>query len=325
MTSSNAAAIVPATNKFSTATPKVSIVTPSYNQGHFIERTILSVLRQDYPNLQYIVLDSLSKDKTHDILGRYRERISIVVEEKDKGQADAINTGFRKADGEILAYLNSDDVYASPDTVSKAVQFLVQNQSTDLVYGKRYYIDVNGYYYLSYPYRPFNHEQVIKACYIPQECCFWTKDIYERSGSRVNESYHFAMDYELWLRFLKNGAQFASVDDVWGYFRWYPGQKSTEEWEKHGLPEIAKLQTEYFGSHTPADVMSDIFMEHYSTVSKMSDVKRFSLYNRVWHEEVKLKQSLFRFAPIDHWVFQRPNSKDVNADEYRVRRENQGR
>ncbi len=304
--------------QFTSTTPKVTIVTPSYNQGNFIERTILSVLEQDYPNLQYIVLDSLSKDKTHEILDRYRSRISVVIEAKDKGQADAINKGFAAGDGEILAYINSDDCYAAPDTVSKAVQFLVQNSSVDVVYGKRYYIDVNGYFYLSYPYRAFDEQQLVQACYLPQECCFWTKSIYEKAGSKVNEEYQFAMDYELWLRFLKHGAKFESVDTVYGYFRWYPGQKSTEEWQSTGLPEIAKLQKEYFGTNTSAEVMSDIFMEHYSTVNKSRDVERFSLYEKLWIEEVKFKQALFRYAPLDHWVFQRPNSKDSVANERRV-------
>jgi glycosyltransferase involved in cell wall biosynthesis len=301
--------------QFSSTTPKVTIVTPSYNQGSFIERTILSVLKQDYPNLQYIVLDSLSKDNTHKILDRYRSQIDLVVEAKDKGQADAINKGFAAGNGEILAYLNSDDCYAAPDTVSKAVDHLVKNPEVDVLYGKRYYIDVNGYYYLSYPYRAFNKKQLKQACYIPQECCFWTKTIYEKSGAKVNEEYQFAMDYELWLRFLKNGARFESVDTVFGYFRWYAGQKSTEEWLSTGLPEIAKLQQEYFGTNTPAEVMSDIFMEHYSTVNKSSDANRFSVYERLWMEEVKLKQGLFRYAPLDHWVFQRPNSKDMDTDE----------
>lgn len=301
--------------RFSSTTPKVTIVTPSYNQGRFIERTILSVLKQDYPNLQYIVLDSLSKDETHKILNRYRAQIDVVIEAKDKGQADAINKGFAAGSGEILAYLNSDDCYAAPDTVSKAVAHLIKNSQVDVVYGKRYYIDVNGYFYLSYPYRQFDKNQLTQACFIPQECCFWTKAIYEKSGAMVNEEYQFAMDYELWLRFLKNDAHIESVDAVYGYFRWYTGQKSTDEWESTGLPEIAKLQLEYFGTNTPADVMSDIFMEHYSKVSRLRDVDRYSIYDRVWAEEVKLKQRLYRHAALDHWVFQRPHSKDMDTDE----------
>lgn len=302
------------TSRFKTDTPKVTIVTPSYNQGTFIERTILSVLKQDYPNLQYIVLDSLSTDKTHDILERYRSQISTVIEAKDKGQADAINKGFAAGDGEILAYINSDDVYAAPDVVSRAVRHLIANPQVDVLYGKRYYIDVNGYFYLSYPYRPFEREQLEQACYIPQECTFWTRDIYEKAGSKVNESYQFAMDYELWLRLLKHGARFESVDHVYGYFRWYPGQKSTEEWQSTGLPEIAKLQKEYFGTNTSAEEMSDIFMEHYSKVSKSKDAVRFALYDKLWFEETKLKQALFRFAPIDHWVFQRPDAKEIEDE-----------
>lgn len=304
-------------SQFTSKTPKVTIVTPSYNQGNFIERTILSVLEQDYPNLQYIVLDSLSKDNTREILERYRSRISIVVEEKDKGQADAINRGFAMGDGEILAYLNSDDCYAAPDTVSRAVKHLVSNPNIDVVYGKRYYIDVNGYFLLSYPYRPFNADQLELACYLPQECCFWTKSIYEKSGSKVNEQYQFAMDYELWLRFLKHGAKFEAIDTVFGYFRWYTGQKSTEEWQSTGLPEIAKLQKEYLGTNTSPAVMSDIFMEHYSTVNKSKDVERFSFYEKLWFEEVKLKQALFRYAPLDHWVFRRPLSEDQVTHERR--------
>jgi glycosyltransferase involved in cell wall biosynthesis len=314
MTSSSLLSEAPAC-QFSTTTPKVTIVTPSYNQGQFIERTILSVLRQDYPNLQYIVLDSLSKDKTHKILDRYRSEIDIVIEAKDNGQADAINKGFNAGNGEILAYLNSDDCYSAPDTVSKAVAHLVNNPNVDVVYGKRYYIDVNGYFYLSYPYRPFNQIQLVQACYIPQECCFWTKSIYEKSGSKVNEDYQFAMDYELWLRFLKHGARIESVDSVYGYFRWYTGQKSTEEWLSTGLPEIAKLQKEHFGTNTPAEVMTEIFMEHYSTVNKTADAKGWALYHSIWSEEVKLKQSLFRFAALDHWVFQRPDSEEMDTDE----------
>lgn len=313
----NAPVVAKSTCQFSSTTPKVTIVTPSYNQGGFIERTILSVIEQDYPNLQYIVLDSLSKDNTHEILERYRSRISIVVEEKDKGQADAINRGFAMGDGEVLAYLNSDDCYAAPDTVSKAVKHLLENPDVDVVYGKRYYIDVNGYFFLSYPFRPFNAEQLVQACYLPQECCFWTKSIYEKAGARVNESYQFAMDYELWLRFLKHGAKFESIDTVFGYFRWYTGQKSTEEWQSTGLPEIAKLQKEYFGTNTSPEIMSDIFMEHYSTVNKSTDVERFSFYEKLWFEEVKLKQALFRYAPLDHWVFRRPVSKDAAAHEQR--------
>jgi glycosyltransferase involved in cell wall biosynthesis len=292
----------------------VSIVTPSYNQGQFIERTILSVLNQDYPNIQYIVMDSCSRDATRGILNKYRGQIDIIVQEKDNGQADAINKGFKLADGEILAYLNSDDCFAAPNVVSHAVQYFLDHDQADVVYGKRYYINVNGFFQLSYPFREFNQSILNRSCYLPQECCFWTKQIFDKSGSSVNESYHFAMDYELWLRFLKNGAQFAAIDHVYGYFRWYPGQKSVDEWESTGVPEIAKLQTEYFGKSIPAQEMTDLFLQHYYGVNKADDADGFQLYDSIWYEEVRLKLLMLQFAPLDHWVFPRPSCEETKKD-----------
>jgi glycosyltransferase involved in cell wall biosynthesis len=307
MNGSNEIAVAP---RFKSSQPRVTVVTPSFKQGQFIERTILSVLGQDYPNLQYIVLDSCSTDATPRILNKYRDRISIVVEEKDNGQADAINKGFQRADGEILAYLNSDDCYAAPNIVSHAVNYLLENPEADVIYGNRYYIDVNGFFRLSYPFRRFDENIIKRACYLPQECCFWTKEIFDRAGSRVNETYHFAMDYELWLRFIKHGARFQAVDHVYGYFRWYEGQKSVDEWESRGVPEIAKLQTEYFGEAIPAKTMTNLFLQHYYGVNKAEDADGFRLYDSIWYEEVRLKLLTLQFAPLDHWVFPRPSLEE---------------
>ena len=301
---------------FKNTQPRVSIITPSYNQGKYIERTILSVLKQDYPNIQYLVFDAQSNDQTHRILNQYRKDIDVIVEEKDNGQSDAINKGFARADGEILAWLNSDDCYAAPNVVSQAVEQLV-NKPIDLVYGKRYYIDLNGYFYLSYPYREFDEQQLKRTCYIPQECCFWTREIYERAGSRINLDYQFAMDYELWLRFLANGARFESVDSVYGYFRWYENQKSADIWQSVGIPEIARLQTEYSAVVLP-EVMQLKFMEHYFNINSSTDPDFYKKAQKLWNEEIRLKQKQFQFAPLDHWVFQRPDSKEMDLDERRA-------
>lgn len=303
--------------RFKNAQPRVSIVTPSYNQGQYIERTILSVLKQDYPNIQYLVFDARSNDQTHRILKRYSKDIDVIVEEKDNGQSDAINKGFARADGEILAWINSDDCYAAPNVVSQAVEHLVKNPQVDLVYGKRYYIDLNGYFYLSYPYREFNEQQLKQSCYIPQECCFWTREIYERAGSRINLDYQFAMDYELWLRFLANGARFQSVDSVYGYFRWYENQKSADIWQSVGIPEIARLQSEYATVVLP-EVMQVKFMEHYYNINSSTDPDGYSKVHKLWSEEIRLKQQQFQFAPLDHWVIQRPDSKEMDLDERRA-------
>ncbi|HEY9713226.1 MAG TPA: glycosyltransferase family 2 protein [Chroococcales cyanobacterium] len=297
---------------------RVSIITPSYNQGQFVERTILSVLRQDYPNLQYIFVDALSGDATAAILDRYRSEIDIIIQERDEGQSDALNKGFARADGEILAYINADDCFASPNVVSQAVAELVQprtgrelsngaGQTADLIYGKRFYINEGGFFHNSYPFRPFNKEQLMQACYIPQECCFWTREIFERAGNYVSKEHHFAMDYDLWLRMLAAGAKFVAVDEVFALFRWYPGQKSNAEWETRGLPEIAALHQKYLGKVVAPAEMSRIFMEHYSGFNQATHPVQSELFDALWADETRLKREVLGFAPLDHWMFKREN------------------
>ncbi len=120
--------------------PRVSIITPSYNQGRFLEASILSVLEQDYPNLEYIIVDGGSKDESVEIIKKYQDRFAWWVSEKDKGHADALNKGFSHATGEILAWLNSDDIYF-PGAVSDAVSVLMEQPNVGMVYGDADLID----------------------------------------------------------------------------------------------------------------------------------------------------------------------------------------
>ena len=303
-----------ATNKngrFTSATPRVTIVTPSYNQGQFVERTILSVLRQDYPNIEYIFADAMSTDKTVEILDTYKNRIHRIIREKDDGQSDALNKSFKLATGEILAYLNTDDVYADAGVVSHAVNCLIENSDADMIYGRRNYIDMNGFLSIVHPYRPFNKEQLFKADYIGQECTFWTKDIYDRSGSMINVEYKFAMDYELWFRFLDHGANFHAINRLYGLFRWYEDQKSNAIFEKVGLPEIAKLQKRYLGEAVPTQEMFSVFEEHYAGVNRLEYGEIASIYDVVWRLESHLKRMVLGRAPMDHWVFS--NRKAISA------------
>src|SRR5512146_173069 len=127
------------------ALPKVSIITPSYNQGRFLETTIQSVLAQDYPNLEYIIVDGGSKDESVEIIKKYQQHLTWWVSEKDKGHADALNKGFARATGEILAWLNSDDIY-EPGAVSEAVAFLKEHPAVGMVYGDANLINDAGRY-----------------------------------------------------------------------------------------------------------------------------------------------------------------------------------
>lgn len=183
--------------------PKISIVTPSYNQAAFLERTILGVLNQNYPNLEYIIVDGGSTDGSVEIVKKYAKYLAYWVSECDKGQADAINKGFKQSTGEILAWLNSDDVYL-PGTLSSVARMFGNNGDADLVYGNGYYIDTEDKILGDIRYTSFHFPTLLYSATMMQAATFWKRDAYRRAGG-MNEMYRFCMDYDLLLRMTKNG------------------------------------------------------------------------------------------------------------------------
>lgn len=177
--------------------PLVTIVTPSFNQGRFIKRTIESVLNQTYPNIQYIVMDGGSTDDTKAILHSYQNKF-YWVSEPDQGQTHAINKGLKMAKGEIIAYLNSDDVLM-PDAVAKIVAYFAENPKCDLVYGNADYIDENDHVIGQYNTTNYSFERLMQDCMICQPATFWRKSIADLAGP-FDEKIQYAMDYEYWLR-----------------------------------------------------------------------------------------------------------------------------
>lgn len=179
--------------------PKVSVVTPSLNQGKYIERTILSVLNQDYPNIEYIVMDGGSTDGTLDILKRYEGRLTW-ISEPDKGQSHAINEGWKMSSGDILAYLNSDDTY-KPGAVFCAVEYLMKNQNVMMVYSGIDVIDHEDKLIRFFQAPEFDVDRLIKDCnyFLPQQGVFFRKNILEKVGY-LDESLHFKMDREFYIR-----------------------------------------------------------------------------------------------------------------------------
>lgn len=290
--------------------PKVTIVTPSYNQGWCIERTILSVLKQDYPNIEYIVMDSASNDETPQILKKYSNQIAILKTEKDKGQSDAINRGFRMASGDILAYLNSDDCYASQSVVSQAVQALSHAEQPDLIYGRRVFIDKEGFFIRSWPYRDFNAELLRAVCYLPQECAFWTRSIYERAGGFVDDSLRFAMDYELWLRFLREGARFQSIDKIFGLFRWHENQKTQDLWQTVAVPEIEKLQQRYTCPSVKPFDLQVLYEEYMLGVNLLKQPRLYEKAVRLSRERTRIVHESLLDTPIDLWMYQQPEPRE---------------
>jgi glycosyltransferase involved in cell wall biosynthesis len=179
--------------------PLVSIVTPSLNQGRFIEDTVKSVLGQDYPRVEYLVVDGGSTDQTLDVLRRHDGALRF-VSEPDAGQAAAINKGFRATSGEILGWLNADDLY-EPTAVSEAVAYLRANPETAMVYGDARHVDAEGRDLGPCSYvEPANLERLIhEVDYIVQPASFFRRSAFEAAGP-LDESLHWALDYDLWIK-----------------------------------------------------------------------------------------------------------------------------
>ena len=180
-------------------TPLVSIITPSYNQAAYIEQTIRSIHEQDYPHIEHIVIDGGSTDGTVDILRRYEGKLTW-VSEKDRGQTDAINKGFRRATGEIMAWLNSDDLYA-PGAVRTMVDHFQQHPADAFVYGDVIALDEQGNTYgvRTHVHQGDQAELVNGVNFIVQPAAFWRRTVWETVGE-LDESLHYMMDYEYWMR-----------------------------------------------------------------------------------------------------------------------------
>ena len=179
---------------------KITIVTPSYNQGRFLERTILNVLDQNYSNLEYIIIDGCSTDNSIEIIKKYATYLSYWISEKDNGMYDAINKGLKIASGSILAYLNSDDIY-QPDTIQTVVDYFQKYQETFLVYGDTNYIDAEDNFICTYRYPAFKYARYIQLNWssIPQQASFWRREVHEKIGY-FNSEFKMAGDFEFYAR-----------------------------------------------------------------------------------------------------------------------------
>jgi len=202
----------------------VSIVTPSFNQGQFLETTMRSVLAQDYPNIEYIVVDGGSKDNSPEIIRRYADRLAWWVSEPDKGQTDALNKGFSHASGEILAWLNSDDTY-QPGAVAEAVAYLQDHPDVSMVYGDANYIDAEGQVIGRFPAAQTDNRRLRQGyVHVPQQATFFRGDLW-RKVAPLDPSFYFAMDYDLWVRLSRLGPP-AYVPRLWANFRLHGGGKT---------------------------------------------------------------------------------------------------
>jgi len=209
--------------KDKTDLPLVSIITPSFNQAEFIEETIKSVLDQDYQNVEYIIVDGGSTDGSVEIIKKYADKLSWCVSEPDGGQSDAINKGIKQAKGEIIAWLNSDDIYLE-GTIKKAVSALGDDPETGMVYADQHSITADGKIFNTIRYKQYSLVDLLAMQIIGQPTVFMRRSVLETAGE-LSMEFSYLMDHHLWIRMLQQ-AECRYVPDVWASARFHSGAKN---------------------------------------------------------------------------------------------------
>ena len=214
----------------SIAYPKITVVTPNYNQANFIEQTIQSVLNQNYPNLEYIIIDGASTDGSVEIIKKYEKRLAYWKSEPDKGMYYAINKGFSKATGDIMCWINSDDILWK-NSLFNVARIFSSNPAIKWLQGFPSVINEEGVIinqrkpiYSKYFFYCYSHEN--SFAFIQQESTFWSRELWKESGSELDTSYSIAADFDLWMRFFNYDKMYCTNIQL-GAFRKREGQKSS--------------------------------------------------------------------------------------------------
>jgi len=221
---------------------KISIVTPSYNQGEFLEATVRSILAQNYSNLEYIICDGGSNDSSVEIIKKYSNQLAYWESQKDNGQAHAINKGFRRATGEIIGWINSDDILL-PGALRRINDVFKNNPEIDVVYGNSVWIDKDGKVIRKRKNASFHYKTWLYGRADPlQPEVFYRRRVLEKAGY-LNENFHMMLDREWWLRMAQQGCRFLYVDEEFSALRRHTGAKThllqkrneQERWMLHDL------------------------------------------------------------------------------------------
>jgi len=229
--------------------PKISIVTPNYNQDHYLEKAIRSILDQEYPNLEYIIMDGGSIDKSVYIIEKYKSKLAYWISEKDNGMYDAINKGLQKTTGEIMGWLNSDDMLVPGSLYTLAEIF--NNIEVEWVQGQQTLFDAQGrIYYSKPPDLRTKWEYLLKyyhhspTPFIQQESTYWRRSLWLKAGGYVSTEYKLAGDFELWMRFFKHRNMFITNSLIGGFRVHGMHQKSIKDQMKY-LTEADQIVANY--------------------------------------------------------------------------------
>jgi GT2 family glycosyltransferase len=217
----------------------VSIITPSYNQAPFLEQTIQSVLEQNYPHIEYIVVDGGSTDDSVEVIQKYADRLAYWISEKDSGQAEAINKGFARANGEIVAWLNSDDYYLR-HTISIVVRCFEQNPDVVMLYGNMFAVDENGQTINVLKYKQLSLEDLLCFQIIGQPSVFFRRSVLEKVGW-LDPTFHFMLDHHLWIRLAQQG-RILHIPQVWSAARYHPQAKNRARAAEFGREAFQVLE-----------------------------------------------------------------------------------
>ena len=222
--------------------PRITIVTPSFNQAAYVVATVRSVFMQRYPELEYIFMDGGSTDGTVERLRPYRDRFAHFQSGKDAGQSAAIADGLLRSTGDIMAYLNSDDVLL-PGALAFVADYFGRHPDVDFIYGNRAIIDpanlVTGHWILP----PHSNFLMRHYALMPQETCFWRRSLWQRAGN-IDESFHFAMDFELFGRMMRHG-RFRHVPRFLAAFRSHPEAKTSRQMMSVGVSEVSRVYAKH--------------------------------------------------------------------------------
>lgn len=226
--------------------PLVSVITPSWNSAKYIEKTILSVINQSYKNIEYIIIDGGSTDGTLEIINAYKPWISKLISEPDKGMYEAINKGLRQANGEIVAYLNSDDQYCQ-NAIESIVSIFKEKKEFELIYGDLTFVDKNGDYLFKQKYPDFNLDRLIRSnfCMIGQPAAFWRNNLHGKIGY-FDESYKLVADYDFFIR-AALCVKIMHTSQALAIFRLHSGSLTLTN-KEIGRREVMNVQNKYLAN-----------------------------------------------------------------------------